>query len=124
MSGVPKINKRRVSKWQWSEKVGYATIKHGESRTMVNLYNGNALLIFVHEYDGLYELYAFFADEEHMANCLGLTKGYSNIFIDGSSEIEEITLTTKCRKLDKIVKAFTKAYKNHRIDIHIITGTE
>ena len=49
----------------------------------ITLYEGNAYLIMLHEYnkDGtdMYDMVSFFCDKTHMNNCLGITKGMSNI---------------------------------------------
>lgn len=77
--------------WNWSDKVGtleamtrvYDGEKLVEKPHTFNVYQGNAMLIFIDEYeqDGrkMYSLYNFFADEQHFKNCLGLNKkqGYT-----------------------------------------------
>ena len=56
--------------WLWKDKCGEATIRFwdGEERT-VNLYEGNAFLIFVNEFEengrNMYTVWSFFVDEAH-----------------------------------------------------------
>lgn len=54
--------------WKWSDKMGKITIKQREKIYDVNIYAGNALAIFICEYEQngeeRYVLYNFFADSE------------------------------------------------------------
>ena len=71
--------------WQWDEKVGEMTVDelhHDDPpRTIhLSLYRGNAFLIMLHEFknekgEDVWTMWNFFADKQHMRNCLGLTKG-------------------------------------------------
>lgn len=60
--------------WNWEECMGTCTDKNGNR---VKLYRGNAFMIAIHEDDetNTYQLVWFFADRNHMKNCLGLNKG-------------------------------------------------
>lgn len=68
--------------WNWENKVGTLEIADpcGSDKTFVlNLYQGNAMLIAVHEYKNeqgrdMYTLYMFFNDEKHLKNVLGMNK--------------------------------------------------
>ena len=64
--------------WNWDLKVGYLCISqqiNGEERLFnISIYKGNALAIFLYEYDDdgveKYTLWNFFADKDHFRNCL------------------------------------------------------
>lgn len=114
--------------WDRNEKVGEAVVvqKHnGEDVPFTfNLYNGNSLLIAEYEYDDsetgerMCQLQWFFLDEYHMKNMLGLNKkqGYDRNVL---AEITKLRLNkTKCRDLDKIVKAFAKAFDTITIELY------
>ena len=79
--------------WNWKDKVGTMTVVQShpgeEDRTFeLSLYQGNAFLIMLHEYqeDGqdMYSMYSFFADKQHAKNCLGLNKkqDFGDNFLD------------------------------------------
>lgn len=114
-------------RWDRNDKIGEADIIqriHGEETPFtLNLYNGNALLISEYEYDDtetgerMCQLQWFFGDEEHMKNMLGLNprKGFGENVL---TEITELRLSKKCKDLEKIVKAFTKAFDNITIKIY------
>ncbi len=88
----------------WKEK---QIIQGEEKEFTYNLYSGNALLISCYEFevDGVekYQLVNFYADIQHMKNCLGLTKGYDNIH--KNKEIE-LTLFQDYKQTPKITEAF------------------
>ena len=109
--------------WNWDNIVGTAEIKQGDKTFTFNLRNGNALLIAHYEYttsDGkeMGDLQWFFCDEQHMKNMLGLNKKQG--FTDNClKEITKLRLNkSKCRDLNKIVKAFTEAFDNITIEIY------
>ena len=113
--------------WRWENKCGEATIVDIENREhTLNLYEGNAFLIFLREYEenghNMYSLWSFWADKEHMKNCLGLNKkkGYTeNIYEDGSSKIIKIRLNKdKCRNIKDITTALVQAFDNIKIEIY------
>ena len=115
--------------WQWKDKCGTATFEAtwDNGRLFdVNLYEGNATLIFVNEFivDGVekYNVFSFFADDKHMKNCLGLSKGYENIFDDGNDNVlKKIRFNKKkmsASSLNKLVSAFAKAFDNITIEIY------
>lgn len=117
--------------WKWNEKCGEATfvdIYDGDNRTSTtNLYVGNAYLIFINEWEengqNMYSLSTFWADKEHMKNCLGLNKkaGYTeNIHDKDYCRLTKIRLNKKkCRHTKEIVTALIQAFDN--IDIEIYT---
>lgn len=65
--------------WQWNDKMGEVLYKDGSKQ---NLYEGNALMIALHEYEENGEKYyslTWFADDKtHLKNMLGLSRNYSN----------------------------------------------
>lgn len=114
--------------WKWDEKCGEAIIEQTFGNEVnvytKNLYEGNAFLIFMNEWEengkGMYSLYTFFADETHAKRCLGLVKGYNNIFTDGSDRLLKIKINkAKSDNWKKIVTLFAQAFDN--IDIEIYT---
>ena len=95
--------------WSWDSCCGEAVFEstywnplEGKDETRqftTKLYQGNAYLIFIYHYEEngekMYTLHTFFADKEHMKNCLGLNKKWSkdNIFNeDGYSKLVKISL--------------------------------
>ena len=97
-------------RWNWDEKVGTCEIKRawtdkgGEIKYnlfSVNLYVGNACLIEIWEDEqtDTYQLTGFWADRQHMKNCLGLAKGYDSIYTG-----EERSYTFYKEKLNKLDK--------------------
>lgn len=79
-----------------------------------NLYDGNALMIACFETNNTYQLYNFFADKNHMKNCLGLTKGYDNIYED--KEIK-LVLKPNSKSAKTIAEGFIKAKFKERLTI-------
>ena len=60
--------------WNWNAKIGGLLIRQGERDFTINVYKGNALAIFIHEYTNdkgqeSYSMYNFFCDKEHFRNC-------------------------------------------------------
>lgn len=60
--------------WDWNDKIGELQIKQEEKEFTINVYKGNALAIFIHEFtnsEGVeqYSLYNFFCDKEHFRRC-------------------------------------------------------
>lgn len=75
--------------WKWTDKMGEMTIKQKEKTFDVNIYAGNALAIFICEYeqDGeeRYVMYHFFADKKH---CDNIIKNGKRLFTDEVVSIE------------------------------------
>ena len=75
--------------WKWSDKMGKITIKQREKVYDVNIYAGNALAIFIYEYEQngkeRYGLYNFFAGEDH---CNNIIKNDKRLFSDDIVNIE------------------------------------
>ena len=120
--------------WSWNEKVGEATFCQnydGEQKTYtVNLYVGNAYLIFIYEFneDGQdrYSLSSFFADKTHMNRCLGIDKKYKATYGDNMYEKPHERMTTirlnkaklNSTQLKEIVTAFSQAFDDINIQIY------
>ena len=113
--------------WKWDEKCGEAVIQQGEKEFTVNLYQGNAFLIFIHQYTDdegqeMYNLYTFFLDKEHMKNCLGLNKknGYGdNIFTDGRDRLKKIRINkSKYRYTKELMQALGQAFDDLTIELY------
>ena len=107
--------------WEWSRLSGKITENNYGKDITFNFYEGNALMIVLHEYKdedgtGMYDLRWFFCDEEHAKRMLGLAKGYESIF--EPDEIKRLTIyRDSCRQWEKIVKLFAKAFPNIEIVI-------
>lgn len=56
-------------RWAWENKIGELDIQQGEHKFTLSLYQGNALLIMLHEREESYTMYNFFADKTHFKNC-------------------------------------------------------
>ena len=119
--------------WNWNESVGTAVIEsryeyENEVKEIpITLYEGNAYLIMLHEYnkDGtdVYDMVSFFCDKTHMNNCLGITKGMSNILDEDYCRLKKIRLNKKKSRYYKtIISALIKAFDN--IDIEIYSEEE
>ncbi len=106
--------------WDFKCKAGTVTqVQDGREFTH-NFYQGNALMIVTHEYekDGeqWYDMMWFFVGEDHAKNCLGLSKGYDNMF--GPDGITRLTIyRDHCSEWLRIVKLFTKAFPHIAIDL-------
>lgn len=114
--------------WNWNEKIGELTITetlNKECREFTyNLYEGNAFLILIREWDEdgekMYSMNSFFLDKTHAKNCLGLTKGYNNILDRRYSTVTKIRINkTVSKNWKDIVMLFAQAFDN--IDIQIYT---
>lgn len=112
-------------RWEWTEKCGTATIEtsgkyfpDGLPRTKeVSLYQGNALLIMLNEFeeDGkqMWSMNSFFCDKEHAKRCLGLDKQYGegNMYNDLNRLTKIRFNKAKIKKTDlkTLVTLFTQA---------------
>ena len=109
--------------WNWDKKVGTITIFNYDKEVKYSLYQGNAFLIMLYEYeeDGkeLWTMHNFFVDKEHAKNCFGLTKGYDdNIFNRKLYQIRKIRINkAKYRYTKDLVDMLIKAFDNISIEI-------
>lgn len=118
--------------WEWKDKVGEATFKRqiGDKikEFTVDLYEGNAYLIMIYEYEengkDMYNCQGFFVDKTHMRKCLGIDKRDkntygNNIFNNPDDKITKIRLSrTKSRNYKEIVKAFMDAFDDIEIGLY------
>lgn len=120
--------------WNWDKKIGEATLVNSwtdrdghdvEKEFQLSLYNGNAYLIMLHEFeeDGVekYELHSFWADETHMKRMLGLApkQGYAeNCHDKPYSRITKFRLSKECRDFAKITAAILKAFDSITIETY------
>lgn len=79
--------------WNWQKRMGTATTANGITLT---LYRGNAFMIALRETEETYQLEWFFADKEHMKNCLGFSKQYNECF--SHFEITHMKLDTRYKE--------------------------
>ena len=110
--------------WLWSDKFGEFVFqnKNGETR-VESLYSGNALLISCYHFerDGhkMYLINHFFNDGEHAKRCLGLVKGFDNIFDNGQEKLVKIRINkAKCRAPQKLLGWFIKAFDELEIELY------
>lgn len=112
--------------WLWNEKCGEVTFCGDNREYTVNLYVGNAYLIFINEYteDGVdkYSLSDFWLDKSHMKNCLGLNKkgGYTeNILNKEYKKLIKIRLNKKkCKHFKDIITALIQAFDDITVEIY------
>lgn len=107
-------------RWDFKCKAGTVTQVGNGHESTVSFYEGNSLMIVLHEYEkggqNYYDLLWFFLDEAHAKNCLGLSKGHYNMF--GEYGITRLTIyRDHCRQWLTLVKLFTKAFPHIAIDI-------
>lgn len=106
--------------WQWSEKVGYIKVEN-QGDYEINLYRGNAMFIAISEWkkgkSDMYSPYAFFCDEDHAKNCLGLKKNENYIF----HGLKEIHMSAELNKDDiKVIKLWSEAITKWDLDVRIV----
>lgn len=106
--------------WNWNDKCGEVVLVQEEREFVISLYEGNAYLIFLREYneDGndMYEMFSFWVDKTHARKCLGLAKGHDNIYYGDFTRLR--LNKAKCRKAVEIAGLFAKAYDNITIEIY------
>lgn len=109
--------------WDWDIKIGTAVVAQGKQEFELNLYQGNAFLIMIHEYqdqDGVdkYSMYTFFADKEHAKNCLGIGKRTDGIF-DDYYRLLKVRINKKMYSYTKeLVDMLIKAFDEIKIEIY------
>ena len=111
--------------WKWDEKIGEANLigVDGAEFTL-SLYEGNALLIMLHENGECWNMYSFWADKDHMMNCLGLSKscnGDGNMYDRDGQRITKITINPdKSHNWKVFLPAMVRAWDH--LDIEIRKG--
>ena len=114
--------------WEWNEKCGELTVRQtdGKGKTedySITLYEGNALLIMLYEYEDegvdKCSLFSFFTDKQHMRGCLGLAKNSNgNIFQDNGQTVTKIRLNkSKSRYWKDITTAFIQAFDEITVEV-------
>lgn len=122
--------------WQWKDKCGEAVFwckgyRDGEwvmDNVTVNLYEGNAYLIFIYEWraDDIdkYQLKGFFSDKVHMKRCLGIDKKYKDTYGDNMYDKDYDRLVkirfnkAKSRNYKEIITALVQAFDNIEIEVY------
>lgn len=99
--------------WNYNKKSGTITeIDYGNEITL-DFYEGNAFMIAL---DSDRNLHWFFVGADHAKNCLGLTKGHSNMF--GENGITCMTIYRDCcKQWPKIAELFTKAFPGITVNL-------
>lgn len=116
--------------WDWKDKIGTATLvqtwpKEGEKEYTLHLYQGNAFLIMLNEWDEdgqtMWSMFNFFADKDHAKNCLGLNKkdpDSTNILNSGFNRVTKFRLSKKYRYLKDLVPMLAQAFDDLTIEIY------
>jgi hypothetical protein len=72
--------------WNWDKKIGELEYRNYDGVLQkISIYEGNALMIFIHEWESKYAMYTFFFDKAHLKN---IAKECPELF----EEWESITL--------------------------------
>ena len=109
--------------WRWKEKIGTIDIYNYDKIVTYNLYQGNAFLIMLYEYEedgkNMWSMHNFLADKEHAKNCFALSKGYDdNIFNHDTYRIEKIRINkAKYRYAKDLVDMLIKAFDDITIEL-------
>ena len=106
-------------RWDFKFPAGKVTMEDGNT---FNWYVGNALMIVLNEWeeDGkeYYSLNWFFADLDHAKNCLGISKGYKNMFADTNNGIRKMTMSVeRCYEWKKFIPILLKAFPDIEITL-------
>ena len=111
--------------WLWSEKVGEADIQQNGIEFTCSLYQGNAYLIFIYEYEEegqqLYQMHSFILDKDHLKNMLGLNKkdGFTvNEFNRDSERLVAVRFVkNKLRYSKEIITTLVQAFDTLTIQL-------
>ena len=110
--------------WNWEDKIGEAVVFNYDKEVTYTLYDGNAFLIMLYEYtdnegNEMYSMGNFFVDETHAKNCLGISKGYDNMFNSEYYKLKSIRLNkNKYTYTKKLVDLLIKAFDNITIELY------
>lgn len=99
-------------RWDFNCPSGTVTMTDGQT---FRWFTGNALMIVLNEWkennEEYYSLNWFFADIDHAKNCLGISKGYENIFKSTGVGISEITISLEqCYEWKRFIPLLIKAF--------------
>lgn len=120
--------------WKWNEKMGEFVIKYRNTHEEewktehIDLYEGNAFLIMIHEYKendkDMYELWSFWADKIHAKRMLGLDKKYKdtygkNTYAGDCTKIMRVRINkAKSRNWKEIVALVSEAFDDIQIELY------
>lgn len=96
--------------WNFNQRAGVIFLPSGR---MLTCYQGNAYLIILNETETDYTLVSFWADAQHMKNCLGLSKGFSNCYTksyDDWTGSKWVLYKDNCKNTSKIAEALVRAF--------------
>lgn len=114
--------------WYWKHKLGTITLvqEHNEIKNTfkLNIYCANCLGAIIYEYrdkethKDMYKFMGFWNNRQHLANCLGLTRGYKDdIYKDPCNNYKKIKLNMYYRKdALTIAELFVKA--GHKVELY------
>ena len=119
--------------WRWDGKIGEAEYVYetadGTKTGTYTLYEGNAFLIFLIEYEekgkNMWTMGDFWADEANAKIYLGLDKKYTETYGENQYEgrITKFRINkAKSRNWKKIVKLLIEAFDNIDIDLYTEKG--
>lgn len=107
--------------WNWKEKKGVMYFKQSQPagedlKFKVNIYKANCLGALIYEYKDektkkdMYRFMGFWGDLWHLKACLGLKKGYTNLYEDNPFQrVLKVKLNTFYEDNLMIAKYFAKA---------------
>lgn len=98
----------------FDEPIGTITFNENGIIATYKCYKSNALFCWLEESDNKAMLKGFFADEQHMKCCLGLTEGYDNLY----DNVIGICITKNYSHWLKIVNAFMKASESITVETY------
>lgn len=120
--------------WNWNEKIGEFVIKYRNTyeeewkTEHIDLYEGNAFLIMIHEYKendkDMYELWSFWVDKIHAKRMLGLDKKYKdtygkNTYTGDCTKIMRVRINkAKSRNWKEIVALVSEAFDDIQIELY------
>lgn len=96
--------------WNWKNKMGSITTHNARGEKIkINLYQANCLGVLIYEFTQdnkhMYEFVDWWQDLVHLKRCLGLAKGYDNLYTD----FVKIRLNIAYKDCIKIAELFAKA---------------
>ena len=104
--------------WDFNHKAGEITYND----QTYNFYKGNGFMIVLNEWrdekkqKDMYNVVWFFLDKDHIKRCLGLVKGYDDMF---EGLVQKIVIyKDDCANWKDIVDLFTKTQKDIVIEIY------
>lgn len=117
--------------WDWDGQIGEAIVQvmYGNKTvkdTTVKLYEGNALLIMLNEWEEegeeKWSMFGFFVDEQHAKEMLGLNKKNPksyNVYTQPYALMKKIRINkAKSRYWKKLVKLFSDAFDEITIEFY------